>query len=104
MSKLNILKINAALASCLKILNKIVETGKTDDKCNNPLKHSCYACYQDYCFPKLNMLITTIGIITIGTGESGTIFGIEIVMIKRTSIFLESTRDNTHIQRLTCLK
>ena len=29
------------------------------------------------------MLITTIGIITIGTGMLGTIFGIEIVMIKK---------------------
>ena len=35
-------------------------------------------------FAKLNMLINTIGIITIGTGMLGTIFGIEIVMIKRT--------------------
>ena len=32
---------------------------------------------------KLGMLITTIGIITIGTGMLGTISGIEIVMIKR---------------------
>ena len=33
-------------------------------------------------FAKLNMLINTISIITIGTGMLGTIFGIEIVMIK----------------------
>ena len=31
---------------------------------------------------KLEMLITTIGIITIGRGMFGTIFGIEFVMIK----------------------
>ena len=44
------------------------------------------------------MLITTIGIITIGTGMLGTIFGIEIVMIiKKTSVFIENTRDNTYI-------
>ena len=34
-------------------------------------------------FTKLDMLITTIGIITIVTGILGTIFGIEIVMIKK---------------------
>ena len=34
-------------------------------------------------FAKLDMLITTIGIITKGTGMLGTIFGIEIVMIKK---------------------
>ena len=38
-------------------------------------------------FAKLDMLITTIGIITIGTGMLGTIFGIEIVMIKKTLQF-----------------
>ena len=38
-------------------------------------------------FAKLDMLITTIGIITIGTGMLGTIFGIEIVMIKKISVF-----------------
>ena len=32
-------------------------------------------------FAKLDMLITTIGIITIGTGTLDTTFGIEIVMI-----------------------
>ena len=32
---------------------------------------------------KLDMLITTLVIITIGTGMLGTIFGIEIVMIKK---------------------
>ena len=67
------------------MLHKIVETGKTDDKFNNLLKYSCYACYQDYFsfFAKLDMLITTIGIKTIGTGMLGTIFGIKIVMIKK---------------------
>ena len=71
------------------MLHKIVETGKTDDKCNKLLKSSCYACYQYYFsfFAKLDMLITTIGIITIGTGMSGTIFGIEIVMIKKNFSF-----------------
>ena len=66
------------------MLHKIVETGKTDDKCNNLLKYSCYACYQDYFFSfltKQDMLITTIGIITIGAGTLGTTFWIEIVMI-----------------------
>ena len=68
------------------MLYKIVETGKTDDKCNNLLKYSCYACYQDYFFfffAKLDMLFTTIGIIIIGIGIWGTIFEIEIVMIKK---------------------
>ena len=36
-----------------------------------------------FFFAKLDMLITTIRIITIGTGLLGTIFGIEIVMIKK---------------------
>ena len=34
-------------------------------------------------FTKLVMLTNTIGIITIGVGMLGTIFGIEIVLIKR---------------------
>ena len=38
-------------------------------------------------FAKLNLLITTIGIITIWTGMLGTIFGIEIVMIKKNLSF-----------------
>ena len=38
-------------------------------------------------FAKLDMLITTIGIITIGTGMLGTIFGIEIVMFKKNFSF-----------------
>ena len=38
-------------------------------------------------FAKLDMLITTIGIITIGAGMLGTIFGIEIVMIKKNFSF-----------------
>ena len=83
MIKLNILnKCCPSYCSCL-MLHKIVETGKTD-KCNNFLKYSCYACCQDYFFfAKLDTLITTIGILTIGTGMLGTIFGIEIVMIKK---------------------
>ena len=65
------------------MLHKIVETGKTDNKCNNLLKHSCYVCYQDFCLRKLNMLITTMGIKTIVAGMMGTIFWIEIVMIEK---------------------
>ena len=68
------------------MLHKIVETGKTEVKCNNRLRYSCYACYQDYLFSsfaKLDMLITSINIITEGTGILGTIFGIEIVRIKK---------------------
>ena len=38
-------------------------------------------------FANLDMLITTIGILTIGTGMLGTIFGIEIVMIKKNFSF-----------------
>ena len=40
-------------------------------------------CYQDIFFflRQLDMLITAIGIITIGTSMLGTTFGIEIVMI-----------------------
>ena len=70
------------------MLHKIVETGETDDKCNNLLKYSCYACYQDNFFSfiaklgaKLDMRITTIGIIAIGTGMLDTTFGIKIVII-----------------------
>ena len=36
---------------------------------------------------KLNMLITIIGIITIGTGMLGTIFGIEMATIKKNFSF-----------------
>ena len=43
------------------------------------------------------MLVTTIGIITIGTGMLGTTFGIEIMIIKKTEVFIERTRDNTYI-------
>ena len=39
-------------------------------------------------FAKLDMLITTIGIITIGTDMLGSIFGIEIVMIKKNFMFI----------------
>ena len=72
------------------MLHKIVETGKTGNKCNNLLKYSCYACYQDYFFSffaRLDMLIATIGIITIGSGMLGTILRIEIVMIKNNFSF-----------------
>ena len=68
------------------MLHKIVETGKPDERCNNRLKYSCYECYQDYLFSsfaKLDMLITSISIITIEAGMLGTIFEIEIVMIKK---------------------
>ena len=51
-----------------------------------------------FFFAKLNMLITTICIIIIGTGMLGTIFGIEIVMIEKNLQFsLKRTRDNTYI-------
>ena len=49
-------------------------------------------------FAKLDMLITTIGIRTIGTGMLGTTFGIEIVMIIKKSVFIERTGDITYIQ------
>ena len=99
-TKLNILnKCCPSYCSCLNA-SQIVETGETDDKCTNLLKYSCYACYIDFFsfFAKLDMLITTIGIITIGTGMLGTTFGMEIVMIiKKTSVFIERTRNNTYI-------
>ena len=38
-------------------------------------------------FVKIDMLITTIGIITIETGMLGTIFGIKIAMIKKNFSF-----------------
>ena len=53
-------------------------------------KYSCYACYQDYYFSfftKLDMIITTMGSITIGTGMLGTIFGTETVMFKKNFSF-----------------
>ena len=62
------------------MLHKILETGETDDKCNNLLKYSCYACYQDYFF--LSSPIVTVGIITIGTGIRD-----RIVMIKKNFSF-----------------
>ena len=70
------------------MLHKVVETGKTDDKCNNLLKYSWYACNQVFSsfFSILGMLIT-IGILTIGTGMLGTIFGIETVKIKKNFSF-----------------
>ena len=70
------------------MLHKIVETGKTNDKRNNLLRFSCYAHFQDFSFfAKLDMPITTIGIITVGTGMLGNMFGIEIVMIKKNFSF-----------------
>ena len=53
------------------------------------LKYSCYAFYQYFFsfFAKLDMPITTIGIITIGTGMLGTIFGIEIMIKKNFSFY-----------------
>ena len=50
-------------------------------------------------FAKLDMLIATIGIITIGTGMFGTIFGIEIdfVMIKKELQFSLKGPGITHI-------
>ena len=57
------------------MLHKIVETGKTDDKCNNLLKYSCYACYQDF-FPCQTRHADYLGIITIGKGMFDTIFRI----------------------------
>ena len=42
-------------------------------------------------------MITILGIITIGIGMLGSIFGIDIVMIKQKSVFFERTRDNTYI-------
>ena len=72
------------------MLHKIVETGKTDDKCNNLLKYSYNACYQNYsfsAFAKRDMLITSISIVTIGTGMLDTILGIEIVRIKKNFSF-----------------
>ena len=68
------------------MLHKFVEAVKTDDKCSNLLNYSCYACYQDYLFSsfaKLDRLITTIGIKTKRTDMLGTIFGIEIIRIKK---------------------
>ena len=48
-------------------------------------------------FAKIDMLITTMGIITKGAGMLGTIFGKEFFIIKRTSVFIERTRDNSYI-------
>ena len=42
------------------MFHKIVETGKTDDKCNNLLKYSCYACYQDYFSFFAKLVITVV--------------------------------------------
>ena len=86
MTKLNILT-KCCLDSCLNA-SQNCRTVKTDNKCNYRLKYFCYACYQDIFsfFARLDQLIT-IGIITIGTGMLGTIFGIGIVMIKKNFSF-----------------
>ena len=68
------------------MLQKIVETGKTDDECNNLLIF--LLCMLFFSFLTiLDMLITTIGIITIGTCILSTIFGIESVIIKQNFSF-----------------
>ena len=41
-----------------------------------------------FFFSKLDMLVTTIGNIAIGTGMLGTIFGREVVIIKKNFSFL----------------
>ena len=48
--------------------------------------YSCYACFFSF-LAKLDMLITIIGIITMGTCILGTIFGIESVIIKQNFSF-----------------
>ena len=48
-------------------------------------------------FAKLDMLITTIGIITIGAGMLGTTFGIEIVMIMKNCSFHWKDQGYTYI-------
>ena len=70
------------------MLHKIVETGKQMSviiSLNTLVMHVTKVIVS--FFAKLDMLITTIGIITIGTGMLGTIFGIEIVMIKKNLSF-----------------
>ena len=72
------------------MLHKIVEPGKTEDKCYILLKYSCCACHKDNlyhstCFRYKE--ITTIGIVSIGIGMLGTICGVEIVMIKKNFSF-----------------
>ena len=81
------------------MLHKNVETGKEDDKCNNLLivmrSTKIFIFFLSF---KLGMLITTIGVITIGTGMLGTIFEIKnCFVLKRTSVFIERTRDNTYL-------
>ena len=50
-----------------------------------------------FFFTKLDMLITTICIITIGIGMFGTIFGIKIVTIKKNFIFYSKRNEITNI-------
>ena len=71
------------------MLHKIIETGQTDGKCNILLKYSCMHVNKIFFsfFTKLDILITTIRIISIGTAMLVTIFGIESVMIKKNFSF-----------------
>ena len=79
------------------MLHKIVEQGKTDAKCTTLLKLSCYVCYQDKLYTRHTLDIKrfiAIGYITIGFGMVGAICGLEITMIKLTSVFVQTTRIN----------
>ena len=71
------------------MLHKIVETGKVDDKCKNILKYSCYACYEDIFFflRQTRHADYYHRYYNHRTGMLGTIFGIEIVMIKKNFSF-----------------
>ena len=75
------------------MLQKIVEQGKIDTKCNVPQTLCCYACYQDNLYTRHAIGIKrsiTIGDITIGFGMVGAICGLEITMIKINFIFCGS--------------
>ena len=71
------------------MLHKNVETGKQLISAiiylNTLVMHVTKIIFS--FFAKLEMLFTTIGIVAIGTGMLGTIFGIEIVMIKKNFSF-----------------
>ena len=74
------------------MLHENVETGKTDVKCNNLLKHSCYSCYQDFLFflhqtRHAYYFHRCYKFITIGTGMLGTIFAIENITVKKNFSF-----------------
>ena len=51
-------------------------------------------------FTKLDIIFTTIRIISIGTAILVTIIGIEIVMFKKTSVFIQRTKENIYINTL----